>query len=66
MASEVVARLAFRGAMAGRRVVVTGLRNRVAALAGRYLPRAFTAEMVRAIQMRRLLATQAMRRNEPS
>lgn len=65
MASDVVARMAFEGTMAGRRVVVTGFRNRIAALAGRYLPRGFTAEMVRAIQMRRLVATEAMRRSQP-
>ncbi len=65
MASDVVARIAFQGTMAGRRVVVTGFRNRIAALAGRYLPRGFTAEMVRAIQMRRLIAAEAMRGHQP-
>jgi len=53
MHSAHVARLAFRGTMSGKRVVVTGFRNKVATFVGRYFPRAFTAEMVRAIQMRR-------------
>jgi short-subunit dehydrogenase len=56
MASPRVAALAFRGAMAGKPVVVTGFRNKVAAAIGRYFPRAFTAELVRRIQMRRLRA----------
>jgi short-subunit dehydrogenase len=56
MPSNVVARLAFDGTMAGRRVVLTGLRNHVAAAIGRYLPRAFTAGLVRRIQMARLTA----------
>jgi len=34
-----VARLAYRGLAAGRRVVITGAMNRVTALAGRYAPR---------------------------
>lgn len=53
MHSAHVAQLAFRGTMAGKRVVVTGFRNKVATLVGRFFPRALTANLVRAIQMRR-------------
>ncbi|MGQ0647871.1 MAG: SDR family NAD(P)-dependent oxidoreductase [Gemmatimonadaceae bacterium] len=56
MTSAEVAELAFRGTMAGKPVVVTGFRNKVAVFIGRYLPRAFTAEVVRKIQMARLKA----------
>ncbi|MCC6318389.1 MAG: SDR family oxidoreductase [Gemmatimonadaceae bacterium] len=58
MDSRVVADLAFRGTMAGRPVILTGFRNRVAAWIGRYLPRTVSAELVRRIQMRRLEAGQ--------
>lgn len=57
MASAHVAQLAFRGTMSGRRVVVTGFRNKVATFVGRFFPRAFTANLVRAIQMRRFEAS---------
>ena len=56
MSSADVARMAFRGTMAGKRVIVTGFRNKVAVFIGRHFPRAVTAELVRGIQMRRLLA----------
>lgn len=56
MDSATVAQMAFDGAMAGKRVVVTGVRNRVAVAIGRYAPRSFSARLVRAIQMRRLKA----------
>ena len=56
MAAPQVAELAFRGAMAGRRVVVTGFRNKVAVAIGRWLPRVLSAELVRRIQMGRLNA----------
>lgn len=39
MPAENVARLAYRGLAAGRRVVITGTMNRVTALAGRFAPR---------------------------
>lgn len=54
MSSRVVATLAYRGARRGERVVFTGVRNRVAAMLGRYLPRAWSAAVVRRIQMERL------------
>jgi hypothetical protein len=55
MSSRVVAELAFAGTMAGRPVVVTGLRNKVAVFIGRYGPRGFTAQLVRRIQEARLV-----------
>ena len=39
MPAEDVARLAYRGLMAGRRVVITGAMNRLTALIGRHAPR---------------------------
>ncbi len=42
MASEDVARLGYRGLAAGRRVVITGMMNRLLALAGRYMPHRIT------------------------
>ena len=58
MDARVVAEMAFRGTMVGKRVVVTGFRNKVAVAIGKYFPRAFTAELVRKIQMARLRAGQ--------
>jgi hypothetical protein len=37
-----VARLAYRGMLAGRRIVITGAMNRVTAHAGRFAPRGIT------------------------
>lgn len=54
MDSATVADLAFRGTMAGRRVVITGARNVMAAAMGRYFPRAWTAAVVRRIQLARM------------
>ncbi|HEX4933015.1 MAG TPA: SDR family oxidoreductase [Gemmatimonadaceae bacterium] len=54
MASRRVAELAYAAAMRGDRVVFTGLRNRVTAALGRYLPRAWSAAVVRRIQLRRM------------
>jgi uncharacterized protein len=42
MRAEDVARLGYRGLAAGRRVVITGMMNRVLALAGRYAPHMLT------------------------
>jgi len=42
MASEEVARLGYRGLAAGQRVVITGMMNRLVALAGRYMPHRVT------------------------
>lgn len=53
MDARTVARLAFSGTMRGKRVVLTGFRNHLAALLGRYFPRGLTAEIVRRIQLRR-------------
>lgn len=54
MTSRTVAELAYRGTLRGERVVFTGVRNRVAAMLGRYLPRAWSAAVVRRIQLARL------------
>ena len=56
MTARAVAELAYAGTRRGRRVVVTGLRNRVAAALGRYLPRAWSAAVVRRIQRERMAA----------
>ena len=42
MTAERVARIGYRALAAGRRVVIAGTMNRLAALAGRYAPRALT------------------------
>ena len=42
MPADRVARLGYRGLAAGRRVVITGVMNRVAALAGRFAPHSVT------------------------
>ncbi len=42
MPAEDVARLGYRGLAAGRHVVITGVMNRLVALAGRFMPRRIT------------------------
>ncbi len=42
MPAAAVARLGYRGLAAGRRVVITGMMNRIVALAGRYAPHRLT------------------------
>ena len=42
MPADQVARLGYRGLMAGRRVVIAGAMNRLLAFAGRYGPRGST------------------------
>lgn len=42
MPADKVARLGYRGLAAGRRVVITGMMNRVTAWVGRFAPRRFT------------------------
>ena len=54
MTSQRVAELAYAAAKRGDRVAFPGLRNRVAAALGRYLPRAWSAAAIRRIQLRRL------------
>lgn len=53
MASRQVAELAYRGAAMGRRVVITGLRNKVVVVANRLLSRRSMARLVRRLQERR-------------
>ncbi|MEP7383957.1 MAG: SDR family oxidoreductase [Gemmatimonadota bacterium] len=57
MSSRAVAVRAYLGTKRGRAVVVTGLRNRIAALLGRYLPRAWSASVIRRIQLERMAAS---------
>ncbi|MFN8571062.1 MAG: SDR family oxidoreductase [Gemmatimonadaceae bacterium] len=57
MSSADVARLSFEAMMAGKRVVVTGLRNRLVVLASRLLPRGYVLRTVRAIQESRRAAS---------
>jgi short-subunit dehydrogenase len=54
MDSDEVAALCFAAATSGRSLVIPGFRNRIASTIGRYAPRAWTAELVRRIQLRRL------------
>jgi short-subunit dehydrogenase len=54
MSSRAVAEIAYRGTRAGKRVVYTGFRNLVASMLGRYMPRGWSAAVVRRIQSARL------------
>lgn len=54
MTSHRVAEIAYRGTRAGRRVVVTGARNRLAAMAARYLPRPLMLRVLRRMQEGRM------------
>lgn len=54
MTSRRVAELAYAAARRGDRVAFTGFRNLVAASLGRFMPRAWSAALVRRIQLRRL------------
>lgn len=56
MSARAVAELAYAGTRRGQRVVVTGVRNRLAAALGRYLPRSWSAAVVRRIQRERMRA----------
>ena len=56
MSSFDVAKIAYRGSRAGKRVVITGRRNQLAALAARHLPRAIMLRVVRRLQAGRLSA----------
>jgi short-subunit dehydrogenase len=55
MMAREVAEIAYRGTQRGEAVVVTGVRNRLAAMLGRYLPRRWTAAVVRRIQLARMV-----------
>jgi short-subunit dehydrogenase len=53
MTSRDVAEAGYRGAARGKRVVVTGLRNKVVVLANRFLSRKRMTKLVRRLQERR-------------
>ncbi len=57
MTSREVARIAYEGTKRGKGVVFTGMRNRIASMLGRYLPRALSAAVVRRIQLERTAAS---------
>jgi short-subunit dehydrogenase len=59
MTSRDVAEIAYRGAASGKRVVVTGIRNKVVVLANRVLSRRRMAALVRRLQERRRNAGRA-------
>jgi len=61
MTSREVAELAYRGAAGGKRVVVTGLRNKIVVLANRLLSRRRMTRLVRRLQERRREASLATR-----
>jgi len=54
MSSRDVAEIAYRGAARGKRVVVTGFRNRIVVFANRILSRQRMTKLVRRVQQRRL------------
>src|SRR5204862_5190496 len=53
MSASEVARIGYRGLRAGRRVVITGMLNRILALGGRYAPHSFTLPATAALMSRR-------------
>jgi hypothetical protein len=53
MSAATVARLGYRGLKAGRRVVITGLLNRVVALGGRFAPHPISLPVTKALTSRR-------------
>jgi short-subunit dehydrogenase len=53
MNAETVADIGYRGLMAGKRVVIPGLGNKLLAIAARWAPRAIVLSVVRSMQERR-------------
>jgi hypothetical protein len=53
MTAGEVARLGYRALRAGRRVVITGMLNRILALGGRYAPHSLTLPATDALMSRR-------------
>jgi short-subunit dehydrogenase len=53
MSAGRVARLGYRGLKSGRRVVITGLLNRIVALGGRYAPHPISLPITKALTSRR-------------
>ena len=53
MSAAEVARIGYRALMAGRRVVITGMLNRILALGGRYAPHSLTLPATAALMSRR-------------
>jgi len=53
MSAAAVARIGYRGCQAGRRVVVTGMLNRILAIAGRLAPHAIVLPAANALMSRR-------------
>jgi hypothetical protein len=53
MSAAAVARLGYRGLKAGRRVVVTGILNKLTSLGGRFAPRPISLPVTKALMSRR-------------